>query len=566
MATVNTNYSALVALQNLNASSKQLDEVQNRINTGLKVASAKDNGAVFAIAQALRSRVGALGAVSEGLDRTVTNLDTAQSAGGQVSDILKTLRETAERAKTFTSASDRASAQADFVAARDRIDAILNAATVNGVNLLNGTNVTNPLTVSTSDIGSNAAQTVQSVTGPAPNATYVTGLSTLSASTTITGGTSGAITSPTNTVQVATGDQLRFTLKDAAGNTTQTAVVTISNSSTLGALQSAISTATQGKVNLTFNGNKLNYDSDQNFSVNFLTGVATSASTATDLNGSTSANSRANFFTGVTGGYTSASTAGAAAATSDTSSGALQTGGGYQTATAALASGTNTGTLASSLLTGGATTSTVTFTTTVATGNTNAFTVNITAGQTLGQYLQAVSTATGGQVTAAYDANSRQIVYNSAVALDVVNGTGAAAFDAAAVTSTVSTVSRSASTSASAQITGYDFRVNGGSLASLASLDLTVDPSTASTTLSTLASTLNTALASLGAQGRALDIQKTFLTSLSDNIEKGVGLLVDADLAKESARLQSLQVKQQLGAQALSIANQSPQILLSFFR
>jgi flagellin len=106
----------------------------------------------------------------------------------------------------------------------------------------------------------------------------------------------------------------------------------------------------------------------------------------------------------------------------------------------------------------------------------------------------------------------------------------------------------------------------GGALAGLASLDLTTDPTTASSTIDTLAKALNNSLSSLGAQGRALDIQKTFLTSLSDNIEKGIGSLVDADLTKESARLQSLQVKQQLGAQALSIANQGPQILLSFFR
>jgi hypothetical protein len=97
MVSVNTNYGALVALQNLNSTNRQLDEVQSRINPGLKVSSAKDNGAVFAVAQSLRSRVGALSAVNEGLDRTVTNLDTAQSAGSQVSDILKTLQQTGER-------------------------------------------------------------------------------------------------------------------------------------------------------------------------------------------------------------------------------------------------------------------------------------------------------------------------------------------------------------------------------------------------------------------------------------------------------------------------------------
>jgi flagellin len=74
------------------------------------------------------------------------------------------------------------------------------------------------------------------------------------------------------------------------------------------------------------------------------------------------------------------------------------------------------------------------------------------------------------------------------------------------------------------------------------------------------------ALAKMGAQVRQLDNHRTFVSKLRDSVEAGVGNLVDADLAKESARLQALNVQQQLGAQALSIANQSPQIILSLFR
>ena len=60
MTSVNTNYGALVALQSLNQTTRELGEVQNRVNTGLKVASAKDNGAVFAIAEGQRARVASL--------------------------------------------------------------------------------------------------------------------------------------------------------------------------------------------------------------------------------------------------------------------------------------------------------------------------------------------------------------------------------------------------------------------------------------------------------------------------------------------------------------------------
>jgi len=61
-------------------------------------------------------------------------------------------------------------------------------------------------------------------------------------------------------------------------------------------------------------------------------------------------------------------------------------------------------------------------------------------------------------------------------------------------------------------------------------------------------------------------MQKTFVNTLMDTIDKGVGNLVDADMSEESTKLQALQVKQQLGVQALSIANQSAQNIISLFR
>ncbi len=90
--------------------------------------------------------------------------------------------------------------------------------------------------------------------------------------------------------------------------------------------------------------------------------------------------------------------------------------------------------------------------------------------------------------------------------------------------------------------------------------------STALTTITAAEATLSTFLSQLGAGARRVDIQRAFTDKLSDAIEVGIGNLVDADLARESANLQSLQVKQQLGLQALSIANQAPGSVLSLFR
>ncbi|MBI1683819.1 flagellin [Caulobacter hibisci] len=95
------------------------------------------------------------------------------------------------------------------------------------------------------------------------------------------------------------------------------------------------------------------------------------------------------------------------------------------------------------------------------------------------------------------------------------------------------------------------------------------DAAAAKTMISTIDTALQTAtnkLASLGTSSTGLDTHLTFVGKLQDSLDAGVGNLVDADLAKESAKLQALQTKQQLGIQALSIANQSSSSILSLFR
>lgn len=72
--------------------------------------------------------------------------------------------------------------------------------------------------------------------------------------------------------------------------------------------------------------------------------------------------------------------------------------------------------------------------------------------------------------------------------------------------------------------------------------------------------------ADLGAAQQRIQVQQRFVESMYDSLTAGVGSLVDADMTEESARLQSLQVQQQLGAQAMQIANQAPQVLLGLFR
>ncbi|WP_145206462.1 flagellin [Sphingobium sp. B2] len=109
----------------------------------------------------------------------------------------------------------------------------------------------------------------------------------------------------------------------------------------------------------------------------------------------------------------------------------------------------------------------------------------------------------------------------------------------------------------------------GGSVVTVADTDEIATQADAQAMVDTLTTTqqnLATSLSDLGAGSRKIDAQMSFTGKLSDVIEAGIGNLVDADLAKESAKLQALQVKQQLGVQALSIANQAPQTIMSLFR
>lgn len=419
MTSVNTNYGALVALQSLTQTTKELGEVQNRVNTGLKVASARDNGAVFAIAEGQRARVASLGAVMDGIDRATSVVDVGLSAGEAIGDILKQLKEKSVAAQaTDLSTDQRAALQADFNALRNQIDQIANAATFNGSNLVNGGNMT----------GSSTQFDVLTSDGA--------------------GGGGGRYT-----LQGAAFD-------DGAGN--------------------FFSSAAQ---------------------LDDATGLTIGANDALEF--------------------------------------------------------------------------------TITNGNeTTTFTVDVDATDTIAQFVSRVSSASDGRVTASYDDQTGRISYAASEQFTVTFTDGSAAADdsafldggATTAGTQMSVAVAPGSGSNELTVSGFDFRLGGASGQALNTVTSALNISTASgaaaasTAIDTAITALNRDLATMGAQSKALDVQKTFLGKLSDSIEAGIGNLVDADLAKESARLQALQVKQQLGAQALSIANSAPSIVLSFFR
>lgn len=143
-----------------------------------------------------------------------------------------------------------------------------------------------------------------------------------------------------------------------------------------------------------------------------------------------------------------------------------------------------------------------------------------------------------------------------------VDGTGGTQLT---VLSSLDRVGTAAPTVSTIAVAGVDFEAN----LVVSGRTSVADVATATTALGEIETFLQTAIngaAALGASSKRIDDQGVFVGKLTDAMKSGIGALVDADMEEASARLQALQTQQQLGVQALSIANQAPQTILSLFR
>ncbi|MBD7940683.1 flagellin [Brevundimonas guildfordensis] len=137
---INTNVGALVALQNLNATNRDLNVTQNRVNTGFKVATAKDNGAIFAIATNQRADIASLDAVKNSVSRGQSLVDVALAAGDTVVEAFKELKSIAVALETVeTDSAAETAYQADYDALVAEIDSAIEGAKFDGINLFDGT-------------------------------------------------------------------------------------------------------------------------------------------------------------------------------------------------------------------------------------------------------------------------------------------------------------------------------------------------------------------------------------------------------------------------------------------
>jgi len=163
MLSVNTNTGAMLALQQLNVTNRELTEVQTRISTGLNIAGAKDDGAVYAIAQNMRGEIAGFGAVKTALDNAISVVDVGLAAGQSISDLLIEMKEkTVAALDQSLETSARNALENDFVALRDQIATIVNNAEFNGFNILDGS--ASALSVLANPDGANITVTAQDMT------------------------------------------------------------------------------------------------------------------------------------------------------------------------------------------------------------------------------------------------------------------------------------------------------------------------------------------------------------------------------------------------------------------
>ena len=134
---INTNASALVALQNLGSTQMDLQQTQNIISTGKKINSAKDNGAIWSIANTMQGNVDSLDSVMDSLNRAQSTIDVAMSAGQQVADLLTQMKAKALAASdTSLDTTSRIALNEDFKSLRDQITKVVTNADFNGINMV----------------------------------------------------------------------------------------------------------------------------------------------------------------------------------------------------------------------------------------------------------------------------------------------------------------------------------------------------------------------------------------------------------------------------------------------
>ncbi|NNE78670.1 MAG: flagellin [Silicimonas sp.] len=510
MASILTNTSAMVALQNLRTINSSLEDTQKMISTGKAISSARDNAAVWAISKVMESDAMSFKAINDSLNLGQSTVTVARQASETVTDLLTQMKEKIVAAQEEN--VDRGKLQDDVTALSDQIKSVVGAAQFNGLNMLKGTDDVNILssldrasdgTVTASDI-TIARQDLSDDAGSfGTGATLAANVTSVAGGNLAADGTGGAFSNGGNTMTalvagtIVAGETYNF---QVAGETVSFTTTTTAANDLAAGLTAAINTAG-------------------------IEGVTATVSTATISLVNTRAFEDVTLNTSGNGSATFALTA---------------------NGTTAAAATTNTQTVSSRA-------SDVTFSTTAGVSEGDGYRVTLggvnydyIAGknESFEDVARGLKTVIDGAAVANISTNVTQ--KSGAWVLEIDN-------DGTALTLADDGAAGGVATGGLNGVDAIDVTTDAGVEAALSNIETYID-------------TAIEAAADFGsAQGR-IDTQNTFISNLTDSLKAGIGALVDADLEAASARLQSLQVQQQLGIQSLSIANQAPQSILSLFR
>ncbi len=522
MSSILTNSSAMVALQTLKSVNSNLQQTQSEISTGKSVASAKDNSAVWAISKVMESDVKGFKGIQESLSLGESTVAVARNASETVTDLLTDIKGKIVAAQEEN--VDREKIQTDINALRDQIGAVVGAAQFNGLNLVQGTEQVNIL--SSLDRSGSGDVSASNIRVDRQDLTSTAGVN-----------------------GVGTGNDLSAQIVDASGGSSAFGGSTLTNTGNSAVIQFAQTTGwdTGDATSITIAGQTVTYTAaaDDQTETNARDALLSSLQ-ALDLEGITFASTSTNQIT-VT---STRSFEGVDLSMTDTVS------GGDGNSFIQSINGTPTGNTTTESGTIEQRAEEVFFTTATAPSEGNSYQASIggtayfytaSAGETMEDVARGLKTAIDA---AGVEGVTTQVAINDStgeVSLKVDNSSAASlAFATAAA----------------------DGGEASGGLFGLDAIDVTTNEGADSAldNIETLIQNSIDAAASFGsAQGR-IETQSTFVGSLVDSLKSGIGTLVDADMEEASARLQALQVQQQLATQSLSIANQAPQNILSLFR
>ncbi|MGB3278916.1 MAG: flagellin [Pseudorhodobacter sp.] len=509
MSSILTNNSAMVALQTLKGINKNMGQIQNEISTGKSVGSAKDNAAVWAISKVMESDVKGFMGISDSLALGSSTISVARQAAETTTDLLTEIKGKIVAAQE--SNVDREKIQADITALTNQIKSVTGAAQFNGLNMVQGTDEVSIL--SSLDRSSNGNVTASDIKVDRQDLTTAAG----------TVGTGASLASKAVIQNSAT----------AVASAANTAVITYTG------------TAANDKASLKIGG------ADVSFTV--LTGAATVTDMAAGLAGAING-------LGIEG-VTATNTAGVLTISSTKGFEGLKVDQAISgTGTAAITSVNGAAPAAPN----SATSSTITQRAEeikFATGGANegdGFTVTLQGkaysyvagkGETMEDVARGLKVAIDSGAVGGVSTQVKQDATSGAWSLMIDNDG-----------STAASMTLANSGAAGGKASGGLFGLDGINVTTTAGADAALS------NIETMISGSIDAAASFGSGQKRIDIQSDFVGKLSDALKSGIGSLVDADMEETSARLQALQVQQQLGVQALSIANQSPQSILSLFR